>query len=498
MKKKGEVDGDDCSNDKDVCRLLENTDVNAEMHRERTYNRLKFKMEIGTIRQDNEKEDGIIMKRNIKKSIAVAALTCASLVGGLSTTAFGQEITQSIVGYVHVGNMMITQYDKELPKIESSVKDDKNAVRENTDKITTIKEARAFMKINFAVPTWLPDGYKYLKSVMHGDNAVELVYSQDQNLVSLLISKGENGISTTGEVKKETIAGKTVYFANGIVLWGQDGLTYELYQMSEQDFDLNILGKIISTLSTGTDYNDKLKYDAATKAQSTNDNQIQRTNLSNPLNAQMNSNQGTTEYSKETVLNAKGAICATKETWVDSITHDRRRDFKNDIYSSSIYYVENGTKLSMVGKGDRSDYLNGFNGTTVILSKAADYFKTYDNGFYQKDLFTAIKDNYQKATWKDEGVIKDTDGKELKKVSHAYKAQEGNMIEYFFLDQNTGLPVKSETFLENNMEIRQYSSTFEYKTVTNDGNLFDTSGMKLKNETLTNFEEILSADFGME
>ncbi|MHB8063725.1 MAG: hypothetical protein ACYDG2_14010 [Ruminiclostridium sp.] len=184
-----------------------------------------------------------------------------------------------------------------------------------------------------------------------------------------MISKGENGISTTGEVKKETIAGKTVYFANGIVLWGQDGLTYELYQMGGQDFDLNILGKIISTMSTGTDYNDKLKYEDATKAQSANDNQVQLTNPPTASNDKKKSSQGKIEYSKETVFSAKGVICAIKETWVDSITHDRRTDFKNDTS----------------------------------------------------------------------------------------------------------------------------------KTVTNDGNLFNTNGMKLKNETVTtNYEEILSADFGME
>ena len=84
-----------------------------------------------------------------------------------------------------------------------------------------------------------------------------------------------------------------------------------------------------------------------------------------------------------------------------------------------MYYVENGTKLSAVLKGGGS---NGFNGTTVTLSKVADYFKTYDNGFYLKDLFTSIKDNYKKATWKDEGITKDTDGKELKKISHSRRA----------------------------------------------------------------------------
>jgi len=243
---------------KEVCALLVNTDVNAEMHRERIYNRLEFQIETGVIQQNNEKMEGIYMKRSFNKSIAVAVLTGVCLVGGFSTTALGQGIIQSVVGYFQVGNMTITQYDKELPKIESSAKGDKNAVRGNTEQITTIKEARTNMKIDFVVPTWLPEGYKYMKSVMHGDNAVELVYSKDENLVSLLLSKGENGISTTGVVKTETIAGKSVYFANGIVLWEQDGLTYELYQMSEKNSDLETLGKIIGTMSTEADLNNEL------------------------------------------------------------------------------------------------------------------------------------------------------------------------------------------------------------------------------------------------
>lgn len=244
---------------KEVCSLLENTDVNGEAHRERIYNRLKYRMEAGTIPKYNGKEEGIYMKRNIKKTIAIAALAFVCLTAGFSTTAFGQGIIQSIAGYFHVGNITITQYDKELPKVEASVDGDKKAVRENTtQKSATIEEARAIMKTDFAVPTWLPDGYKYMNSVIHSENGVELQYTKDESLVSLLISKDENGISTAGEVKQETIAGKTVYFANGIVLWGQDGLTYELYQMDEKNFDRAALEKIIGTMSAGTEGNNAL------------------------------------------------------------------------------------------------------------------------------------------------------------------------------------------------------------------------------------------------
>lgn len=241
----------------DVCRLLANTEVNDDLHKVGIYNKLKFKMEAGTIKNNTKKEDGIYMKKNAKRSVAIAVLTLVCLIGGFSATAYGQDIIQNILAHFKVGNITITQY-KELPNYESVDDSGKKTVPENKPRVTTVEEARTTMKLDFAVPTWLPDGYTYSKSVQHSINGVELVYSKEDCVVSLLISKGENGIGTAGDVKKETIAGNTVYFANGIVLWGQDGLTYELYQMGGEDFDKDVLEKIMGTMSAETTYNDEL------------------------------------------------------------------------------------------------------------------------------------------------------------------------------------------------------------------------------------------------
>jgi hypothetical protein len=76
-------------------------------------------------------------------------------------------------------------------------------------------------------------------------------YAKEGDVISLLISKGgENGIGTKDEVRTESIAGTTIYFANGIVIWEYDGFTYELYQTAEDGFDSATLGRIIGSMST--------------------------------------------------------------------------------------------------------------------------------------------------------------------------------------------------------------------------------------------------------
>lgn len=241
-----------------ISRLLENAEVNDEMHKEKIYNGIKFKMETGAILKNNRKKDDIDMKKNFRKSVVIAVMALVCLVGGFSATAYGQETIQNIIAHFKAGNITITQY-KEMPDYKPVDNSDKKPDPKNESRVTTVEEARTTMKIDFAVPTWLPEGYVYTKSVQHSVNGVELVYAKgDDCVLSLLISKGENGIGTTDDVKKETIAGNTVYFANGIVLWGQDGLTYELYQMGGEDFDKDVLDKIISTMSAETTYSDGL------------------------------------------------------------------------------------------------------------------------------------------------------------------------------------------------------------------------------------------------
>ncbi|MEK3916411.1 hypothetical protein [Paenibacillus sp. FSL H7-0331] len=235
--------------------LLADTQIEVNPYKDRIFNRLKYKLETGTIQHNDITKDGIYMKQSKWKSIVVIAGAMICLCGVFSTTSYAQEMLQSILARFQVGNMEITQYDKELPKPELNRTADKAQANESRPiqrempKHMTLEEVRAATGINFPAPKWLSDHYEFKNSVVHGTQMVELQYEKTGEFISLLISSNtKNGISTQDEVKTETIGGKTVYFANGIVLWEHEGFTCELYQMADNNFDVDTIGKIINSL----------------------------------------------------------------------------------------------------------------------------------------------------------------------------------------------------------------------------------------------------------
>lgn len=239
---------------REISSLLENADVDDSLSRERIYNRVRYKMETGSIYTDFTEGDKIHMnkniRRNLRKSVAVAVLALVCLVGGLSATAYGKEIVHNIIASFRAGNIEITQYDK-LPEVDAGAGGGKRTVGESTVEYTSIEGARNEMGVYFAVPNWLPEGFSYTASILHSEKAVELQYNHesDGTFFSLLITKGDNGISTEKDVREETIAGQKVYFANGIILWGQDGLNYELYYTGEKDLDKEILENMLGNMT---------------------------------------------------------------------------------------------------------------------------------------------------------------------------------------------------------------------------------------------------------
>ncbi len=237
----------------DLSRLLADTDVDADQHKAKIYNQVKLGIETEIKDANINRKDDRYMKRNYRKTAAAAIIAVVCLLGGLSTTTYAQGLFQTVLARFQVGGIEIVQQDRELPETPSNTKDS-TTTRENTQQSGTLEEARAAMKIDFAVPVSLPEGFVYSNSVIHTEKAVEIQYTRDSELISLLISKGENGISTTGEVKKEVIAGKTVYFVNGIILWEQDGLNYELYYMSSKDLEKADLEKMLNTMASGQTY----------------------------------------------------------------------------------------------------------------------------------------------------------------------------------------------------------------------------------------------------
>ncbi|MDU7472816.1 MAG: hypothetical protein E7L01_05550 [Paenibacillus macerans] len=236
--------------------LLESAEQGNDTSKERIYNRLIYRLDHGAINTQSREKDGITMKKSSWRTAAVIGGAVICLGGAFSTTSYAQEMFQSIMAKFKVGNLEITQYDKEIPPASTSFtpseggKSGRDGVIELPAAAKlTIDEARAALGMNFPAPDWVAD-YKFENSVLQGTSMVELQYNSGDKAVNFLISKGgENGIGTTEDVKVEDINGTTVYFANGIVIWEEEGFTVELY--SQTDFDKSTLGKIIGSFSVG-------------------------------------------------------------------------------------------------------------------------------------------------------------------------------------------------------------------------------------------------------
>lgn len=238
-----------------VVHVLENMELDNHLAKERVFKRLVNKMETGTIQPQRTKEDGISMMKRKWKTVAAATAAIIFIGGALSTNSYAQGMIQSILARFQVGNLEIVQYDKDLPVSETvgSVEQDRdagsNVVELPIQPKHTLREARLATGMNFPAPSWVAD-YEYVNTVIHGKAMVEVQFKQEEKTVNFLISQGgENGIGTTDTVKTEVITGKNVYFANGIVIWENEGYTVELY--AQEDFDSVTLGNIINSFEIG-------------------------------------------------------------------------------------------------------------------------------------------------------------------------------------------------------------------------------------------------------
>lgn len=247
---------DDLTKFSKTIEMLENVEQDNTAAKERIYNRLVYKLDHGALESKSEKKDGITMKKSSWRNAIVIGSAVICLGGAFSATSYAQDMFQSIMAKFEVGNLEITQYDKEIPSApQSMTPSEEGKGRENVAielpvaAKLTLDEARAELGMNFPAPTWMAD-YEFVNVVLQGTSMVEVQYNSGEKAVNFLISKGgDNGISTTEEVKTEVINGTKVYFANGIVIWEIDGFTVELY--AQEDFDQATLGKIIDSFSIG-------------------------------------------------------------------------------------------------------------------------------------------------------------------------------------------------------------------------------------------------------
>lgn len=233
--------------------LLTNAELDDTGSKDKIFNRLRLKMETGRIQSLDIKKERINMKKTKWVSVAVSAFAVVLFSGVFSSTSYGQEMIKNIIARFQVGNMEILQYDKALPNptnANEQVTQVQVPAKEASPKLS-LEEARKSAGWDFPVPTWMPGNYQYVNTEIYGKDMVNVQFKNEKYFLTLLISQGgEVEIGTTDKVRIETIGKNKVYFANGIVIWEKDGVTFEMYQMEEKDFDNETMGKIIDSLST--------------------------------------------------------------------------------------------------------------------------------------------------------------------------------------------------------------------------------------------------------
>ncbi|MDD7793589.1 hypothetical protein [Clostridium sp. 'White wine YQ'] len=201
---------------------------------------------------------------------------------------------------------------------------------------------------------------------------------------------------------------------------------------------------------------------------------------------------GKIEYTKTASLRDDGSEGLIFESWMDPNTLNSRMDniSKNDgkvnFYTSS-YTKDKGRSIITLQRDSNGNATSG--DYIPVDEKGAEY----NNSLYSKNnSFTAIRAQYASSEWTSEGNITQ-DGITLKEVSKSFMGLEKKpaldksqayskvqMKQVAYLDENTGLPTRIETYILKNDKFELQDTTlYEFKYIESAGNLFDTSGVKL-------------------
>lgn len=281
--------------------LLISTDVESSKYEELIFNRLKYKIETGTIKSNEiEKEDRDMKKKSFKPS-KVVTLTLATLICGVTVT-YGSEILSSIIARFQVGNTEITQYESN--REEESLNATKDAItREemqegfkgklfdkdgnealygehqdyytadgkwiasmmvkelpnggyefiastedgviSDEKVFTLEEVKEVAHKDIELPTYLPQGYNFKEATTSFEGAgVNAIYeNQAGDTIVLLASatkEATNGVATTDGVTETTIAGQKITLSTNCAFWESKAVGYQMYW----NFENSVTGEI--------------------------------------------------------------------------------------------------------------------------------------------------------------------------------------------------------------------------------------------------------------
>lgn len=104
---------------KEIEELLAKADVGSDRYKKTIFNKLKYRMETGTLRTDNNLENNYVNKKKIFKPDKVAALALATVFIATGA-AYGNQMISKIIQSFSVGNTEIVQYDMDESRNHSS------------------------------------------------------------------------------------------------------------------------------------------------------------------------------------------------------------------------------------------------------------------------------------------------------------------------------------------------------------------------------------------
>ena len=235
--------------------MLANTPASPPEARERVHRTLMCKLAASAGDQNDLNKKELFMKNiTVMKVFRIALVVVC--IAALATTAYATGLVQTIINRFQVGSMEIRQVDRYEEDVSQLEMSDEAGTREaglradgRYDSLSAAQEATG---VSFPVPESAISGYSFVNCAVHGADSLllELQYANPDSgdIYSLLISDSENGIETTDEVMVKEIEGINVYYANGIVMWELNGVTYELYQMGGEDFDDDIISGVIASI----------------------------------------------------------------------------------------------------------------------------------------------------------------------------------------------------------------------------------------------------------
>lgn len=286
---------------KEIEDLLAKADVGSDRYKQTIFNKLKYRMEIGKLKLNDNLEDNSVSKRKFFKPAKVVALALGVVLVGTGA-AYGSQVISSIIERFIVGDTEIVQYNIDKLEDFSSNEMSLEAIQEgfkgklfdkdgnevlfgehqeyynkdgelitslgtkgSTDgngeieffaytdselgiqRVFTLDEIKNSVNENIKFPTYLPEGYEFKEATNEGNGErITVVYeNQFRDVIELVMSTTKE--STTGmlfdkntNIEEKYIDGKKVILAGNGAFWESEGVTYQLHLYDSYDVNKSI------------------------------------------------------------------------------------------------------------------------------------------------------------------------------------------------------------------------------------------------------------------